>query len=35
MFVFVFCICIDGVVITVQITAPPNLGITRTWICRL
>jgi hypothetical protein len=38
----VFCICFDGVVIAAQCTAtfkiycaPPNLGITKTWICRL
>ena len=38
-----FCICIDVVVIAAQCTVtffkiycvPPNLGITRTWICRL
>ena len=41
-YVFVFCICFDGLVIPAQYTAtifkiycaPPNLGI-RTWICRL
>ena len=40
---YCICICFDGVVIGAQCTAtffriycaPPNLGITRTWICRL